>query len=345
MRLKMYKNIDEAIKEFVPVFMNHKGSIPLEWGYSKSVALQLYARDYIDKINLAIDCFDDKKLSELEINSSQFAKTAFRYSVTSKSVNIDREIVANKFLALFNLGVKKQIDLDKEYESKKKTIDLISCMDDVKIKIAYINANIRALCELMYCDEHTIGGQISGPYKIDNLSMLIHDYSRLRPIELHAILDSFKIKKIVSYCTYDDDSIDIDLIGNVSHSGNVLQTICTYCLQVVTIDDKVYYVRPDELNGLIEYLDKWIIIFLENYRKKNEFNRWKLALECEYYAVKPLFEQVHIGWSPLDTDTAYDLFPRAKEGYYSSVRKKTHDLKESEDLYNFAYNLIDPRII
>lgn len=341
MRTTEFHDIDEAVNELAVVLANHMGGASLLWGYSKNEALGQVATHYVKTVDYILDNIIE--ISKVNISPIQFLKIAYRYSLASKKIKCDKEKISNNFLSLFNLAVKKQVQIEDYYNTMIIKHSFKECSSaDCKL-ISYINAEIRALSELLYCDEHTIGGQSSGPYKYGKYSLLIHDFLRLCPFELFPQLGLFRIKRIISLCLYDDDTIVSDLYGNVTFSGNPLDTFKGYLIQITFVNNEIAYIDSDKLPWLLDYLDTLIRTINDEYHKMSDYDIWRWTLSCEYYALKPLLDSIHKKWWEFEDQELLSMYSSKKITEPRDDNKATSIL-EQMDLLEYSKQVIDPRV-
>lgn len=340
MRTREFNDIDDAITELAIVLANHMGGTSLLWGYSKNKVLTQFAEHYVSTVDYIIHNLSS--VFPVNISPIQFLKIAYRYSLASKRIICNKELVSKNFLKLFNCATKKQRQIEDYYSSLIEQKGFICCNTSDKKILSYINADIRALSELLYCDEHTVGGQTSGPYNNKDGSLIIHDYLRLCPEELFPQI-SFSVQRIISACVYSDSTIEADLYGNITSSKSPVETITKYLVQVTLVNGEILYLDSSSLPQLLKYLDELIEQINMEYHKLRDYDLWKLTLSCEYYALKPLLDCLEKKWWPFTENVLLAAYS-SKDMLHSEITGKDNSDECEEDLVEISKRIIDPRI-
>ena len=349
MRLKPYENLDEILSELIEVLANHYGSIPLYWGFSKNEALKSVAVSFVNDVISIAKAFDKGDISIINVNPCQIAKTAVRFSITSKLIlDMDRSIVSSAFMDLFNLSVEKRIYAVEAYRSKIENISFITAeMSKSAKSVLYLNALVRAYCELIYCDEHTISGEISGPYNYDDGQVIIRDFRFLNPIEIHDMLSDFKYKRICTYCSYNTDKLTVDLFGNIpSNDVDFISTLKCYFIEVEDRNGDIQIINNyNDLLYLINYFEKWISMVAKNYELNGRFYLWKSTIACEYFAIKPFLDEINIPWNMVLENLSHNMYEKAKFALEKKrqIKVLNNSDKMDELYYKRLLDSFDPR--
>lgn len=347
MRLIPYKTVDDVLDDLTEVLAHHYGAMPLYWGYSKNEALKCVASDFVDSVNLIAHAVEPNAIISYPITPSQIAKTAFRASVTSKMLDdVDRDLFAESFLSFFNMSVAMRNHYVSNYHSSIPNIDFEEAdSKDKQRLVSLLNATIRAYCELIYCDEHTISGEISGPYKMNAGNMIIRDFHLLCPNEIHPVLCEFNIEKIRTFCVYDSTDLFVDLFGNIpSKSINMTNDLLLYSIEVTYTNGLIKTHNDiDSLQGLINYLHLWISNISQEYSKQGDFYLWVSTVLCEFYAMKPLLVTLGKEWDFIRARLDRPLFESVKE----SLERKSLEVNKGgldEAYYMRLRKRLDPRV-
>ena len=342
MRLTKYKTIDEILEDLVPVFLHHNGLVPMDWTPARKAVMFSLSEDFAERLILLVTNLSQKVIESVYVSPSHFIKAAHNFPNACKSLHYDKQLVLSTYIDLCNAAVIRwNVEANKIAEDVCNFI-FSNCTPKVREEIAYLNSLTRAFSEAIYCDDHTIGGDICGPIKYANKTLLVREYKRLRPVELFDLLAEFEIKSIIIYCLYDDNNIAVDLIGNLTQCQNMVNTLQKYYIEVIDEKDQKHIVTEEwQLQRLILYLETWLKRVIVYYKKLSEQKKYELLFQCEFYAFKPLFDYYNMGWVP----QSYDIKTSSSEQPKGiKLREKLATLTNKEDIVQCTKAILDPRL-
>lgn len=341
MRLTEYTTIDEILDDLVPVFLNHNGLIPMDWTPARKNVLFSLTDDFTNRLMQLAANLSEKDIEEIYVSPSHYVKAAHKFQNACKNNICDKKVVLSTYMTLCNAAVAGWRMQVKAIQGKLPSMRFLKCTPDVQEQIAYFNSLARAFSEAIYCDDHTIGGDICGPINTDEGILIAREYVRIRPTELFGILDSFRIKSIITYCIYDDISIKVDLIGNLTQCNNMVTSLRKYYIEVIDDNNETHIVNENELQPLIQYLETWLKKVVVHYKNLSEQKKYELLFDCEFYAFKPLMEHYNMAWQPQSYELR-DISHSAPRGM--ELRKKLSMLTEQEEIIQCTKQILDPRL-
>ena len=345
MRKIEYVSIDDVLDEFVPMYLGHFGSMPMSWTSIDKLLEFSLSDEYVDACVKLSKYINDADNSILSINPSQYLKIAYRFQMATKSQKSIYKRSDEIYLLLCNSSVRSRALFDTEIMNKLSLLKFHDEFEDSeKRKIAYLNSLVRGYCELLYCDEHTIGGDIFGEYAYDKNAILVRRFNELRPIEIHKEIKDFPYSEIHTYCSYENKfRFSSDIFGNLTNGESYVLKLNAWAIQTIDIDEKSSFLSPNEVDALIETLELWITKLTDLYKRKDRNQIAKIKLLCEYYSLKPLFDKVDGSWIPI-----YNDISTQEEGNEQNIlvaaNRKLMSINGLEQRASFVRELLDPRI-
>lgn len=345
MQLTLFNTLDELLDSMVEVFLSHNGELPMDWTPKRQTALFNLSVEYPEAIFELCNRLEYEDVKKIELNATQYMKSAYKLQIMTKALSYDINRVADAFLFLCNCSVvarKKFVERTKSELAFLK-LETISC-DNERKQIGYLNAALRAYSEALYCDDHTIGGEIVGPIETKEGYLMVRDYWRLDPQEVYEEFKDFPYKSIKTYCIYENSDIFVDMNGNLKGNSNISQGLKKYCVVITNKEGAYYTLERGEIDHVTENLEQWLIKMMKAYKIKSYEDKCKMLIFNEYYALKPIFEYVGIEWKSYSRKNC-DI--SASEEYVEinkRNRKKLFELNDEQAIKKYARTMLDPRV-
>lgn len=340
MRLTEYTTVDEIIDDLIPVFLNHNGTIPMDWTPARKEVMFSLSKDFTNRLMRLNELLTKDSIEHIYVSPSHFIKAAHKFQNACKNLEYDKQVVLSTYLGLCNAAVLGWNVEVKEAKEKLDSTKFMTCSSPIREKVAYLNSLVRAFSESIYCDDHTIGGDICGPIVTSDGYLLVREYKRLRPTELFGFLEDFRITSIVTYCVYTNNEIEVDLIGNLTKCENMVDTLQKYYIKVVDEEGKTHICEESQLQKLIEYMEEWLKRVIKYYKELSEPEKNRLLFQCEFYAFKPLLDNYGIPWPPQSYDISDN---KTKTSKGKELREKLKRLTAQEDRVQCVREILDPR--
>lgn len=349
MRLDIYGSLDEMLDDLAQVVIGRSYGMSMDWTpkrreglYALSGHFPKIIIDACNKLGYSYDLVD-----KVSLNPSLYLKTAYRFQMITKSLAFDTDEISKCFFYLMNCSVlarKKSVDIYSAFWKNNRS--LFSTVNDQSEKrlISFINADLRAYSELIYCDDHSVGGEIVGPIKIDNLNMVVRDYHSFNPGTMEFMPNKIPFKRIRTYCVYDCTDIDVDVNGNLQSCQNMVSGLRRYCIEVEKTNDAIFYVSSIvELAELLKNLDDTIVAFKRYYQSLSKEYQTQLLIDTQYYALRDLFDTAGENWK--DSCIANRTFVADSDYLETNKvhRKPFFEIKDEDELWQFTKDMIDPR--
>lgn len=345
MRKIEYASVDDVLDEFVPMYLGHFGSMPMSWTTIDKLLEFSISDEYVDASVKLSKYINDAENSLLSINPSQYLKIAYRFQMATKSQKSIYKHSDEIYLLLCNSSVRSRALFDTDIMNKLSSLKFHAELEDSeKRKIAYLNSLIRSYCELLYCDEHTIGGDVFGEYTYDKNAILMRKFNKLRPMEIHKITKDFPYSEIHTYCSYENNiKFSSDIFGNFTNEESYVLKLNAWAIQTIDIDGKSSFLSPNEVDTVIGTLEVWITQLTDLYKRKDRNQIAKIKLLCEYYSFKPLFDKVGGSWRPVYNDISTQEEGNEQNILVAANRKLTI-INGLEQRASYVRELLDPRI-
>lgn len=347
MRITLYNDIDEILDENISVLLSHNGDAPMDWTPTRQSALFALSGNYPTTIFKLCNIIDYDVVHKVRLNPSQYMKSAYKFQIISKSMPYSVEDVSKCYFFLCNCAVlarKIVIEDGIAFYSANSANFLKSDIYTNKL-VSYINAGLRAYCEAIFCDDHTIGGEIVGPVLVDGKSMIIRDYHRLISPDMPSGIAVLPIKRVRTFCIYDCTDIFIDLNGNLQSAQNMVDGLLSYCIEVTDCNDKVQFISsPDELSRLLNQLDDALLAYMAYYKSLDNVKKTELLIDNEYFALQPLFDYAQIDWQAASSSNREYVVDNEYIKINKEKRKRLFEITDVTEREQYARDMLDPRI-
>lgn len=301
---KYYMDVIEPATELATLVFNHFGKTPMGWTGIDKLTEYAHNEQFANRV-FELKDFLEKHNGIFEgINPSQYYKIIYKFQLATKSLNITVNdicscylFLANYAIELYNYNVQKMAEFVKKYKFT---------LTDSKTSstFAYLSALVRGFSEAVYCDEHTVAGEIYS-FSQGDYTVIGRKYINLNAIELYSELNGLPISKMEIYGKYKgvENPPKTDIVGNLLTSENIMSKL----KEVVVIvcdnnDNRKQLSTEQELASLCDAFENHVQKVLTYYKKLPMQERLWKKIECEYYAMKCFCDQVGLNWQPISYD-------------------------------------------
>lgn len=346
MQKEQYEDVSQPVNEIVDLVYNHFGKIPMGWTEVDKLVEYAHNEQFVNRVLKFYYYLLSSENLITTINPSQYYKIIYKFQLASKSLHYDVNLLVNCYLYLANYAVKIYNFNIRQIECFLSLHSLIPIKDDeIKHNILFLSALLRSFSETVYCDEHTIAGEIYCPIESEKGFVIVRKYHMLNAQELYPELNSCKFQGINIYIEYGKISkeVNTDIVGNLLINENISSFIKSYYVEKVDLGGKVSFVGDTEIKELIDFL-KFIIPMLVTKLKSMSISErlWK-KIECEYYAFKPLLDTIGEDWVPQKYDISIEKISDSRRPivYLNNMIKVSDDEREIKEI---LFDLNNPRL-
>ena len=347
MRKTLYSSVDKPVEELATLVYHHFGKAPMGWTGIDKLTEYAHNDQFVERV-LALYRYVSTHDELLQgINPSQFYKIFYKYQLASKSLPISVEKLTDCYHYLANYAVRTY---NRNLNEIEKTIAEKEFLPVASFEIAQcvslLSALLRSFSETLYCDEHTIAGEIYSPIEVGDSTYIARKYTLLNAKELRTELEDCPVSGINIYCEYRGLSQKpvTDIVGNLLITENILPRMKSYRIEAVDLKGVRHFVSG--LNGseeLIKYFQAVIPRLIGSYKDMPLEDRLWKKIECEYYALKPYCDVVGVDWRPkkykLDIEKISNpLRPIVKANDEIAL------LTDDEEIKHKLFILNDPRV-
>lgn len=302
MRKTLYGSVDKPVAELATLVYHHFGKAPMGWTGIDKLTEYAHNEQFVERV-LALYLHASTHDELLRgINPSQFYKIFYKYQLASKSLPISVEKLTNCYLYLANYAVQTYNRNLFEIEEAIKERDF-SPINSVEMaqRVSLLSALLRSFSETLYCDEHTIAGEIYSPIENGDSTYIVRKYIMLNAKELRFELADCPVSGINIYCEYQGLSQKpvTDIVGNLLITENILPKMKAFRIETIDLNGVQHLLTELHcLEELIQYFQKIIPKLVSSYKDMSMEDRLRKKIECEYYALKPFCEAVGVNWQP-----------------------------------------------
>lgn len=344
---QLYSDISEPVKELSTLVFNHFGKNPMGWtGIDK---LTEYAHDgqFIRRVFDLYNYLTSTKELLVGINPSQYYKIIYKFQLASKSSDYNRDAIIECYFYLANYAIQVYNHYYWQIERFVKTNTFIDVSSEWQVKkITFLCAALRSYSEVLYCDEHTIAGEIYSPIMVKDGIVIVRKYRWLKAYELRMELIDCPYHAINIYIKYKkmNNSLSTDIVGNLLTDVNISENICGFYIELLGSDEKVIAVESWEaIDEIILYFQNIIPLLSNNYKKMSLQSRLWMKILCEYYAMKPYTDVCGREWRPMPyLLDIKEIENRARP--IVNVNKEIEDMCDKNDIMKKLFELNDPRV-
>ncbi len=347
MRKTLYSSVDKPVEELATLVYHHFGKAPMGWTGIDKLTEYAHNEQFVDRVLDLYHYVSTHNELLRGINPSQYYKIFYKYQLASKSLPISTEELTNCYHYLANYAIQtynrniaaiEDVIKDREFSP----ITSAECAQ----RVSMLSALLRSFSETLYCDEHTIAGEIYSPIEIGDSTYIVRKYIMLNAKDLRCELEDCPVSGIDIYCEYQGLSQKpvTDIVGNLLITENILPKMKSYRIEAVDLRGVRHHISDiNRLEDLIRYFQMIIPKLVNSYKDMSVKNRLWKKIECEYYALKPYCDIVGVDWRPkkyaLDIEKMSDpLRPIVK------ANAELRLLTNGEDVIKKLIILNDPRV-
>lgn len=344
---QLYRDISEPVNELSTLVFNHFGKKPMGWTGIDKLTEYAHNEQFIKRVFELYNYLISTKELLLGINPSQYYKIIYKFQLASKSADYDMDEIVECYFYLANYAVQVYNYYYEQIERFVNSNMFIDISNDWQVKkITLLSAALRSYSEVLYCDEHTIAGEIYSPIVVKGGIVIARKYRWLNAIELRKELGDCPYQAINIYIKYKniDDSLCTDIVGNLLTDVNISKHMCGFNIELLDINDKVIAVETCEaIDEVLNYFQHIIPLLSNNYKKMSLKDRLWMKILCEYYAMKPYTDVCGREWKPrpylLNISSIED---RARP--IVNANKEIESMCDEKDIKKNIFELNDPRI-
>ena len=346
MHKSMYTSISTPVEELSTLVFNHFGKAPMGWTGIDKLTEYAHNEQFVDRI-LRMYKYLKKANGLFEgINPSQFYKIIYKFQLASKSLSLSPTIIQDCYFFLANYAIRLynyNVDCIQHKLSRAKFVRI----EDKAMgqKIAMFSALLRSYSETVYCDEHTIAGEIYSPIYLDESVCIARHYSMLDASLFRSELKGCPVKAVRIYTRYNSltNVPTTDIVGNLLITDNILPYMDAYNIEIDDRTGETHIISVTEAERIIDYFFKVIPELANNYKKKNISEKLWIKILCEYFALKPFCDAAGIDWSPTPyaieiAEIANPMRPIVR------VNEEIASLEDEATVLKKLIELNDPRI-
>ena len=298
-----YHNIMTPVEELATLVYHHFGKLPMGWTGIDKLTEYAHNEQFVLKVFDLYTNLKNRNDLFLGINPSQYYKIIYKFQLASKELDIDIKKISDCYFFLANYAVKSY---NAKYDNIKDSISKIEFnqISDTRLtkKISYLSGLLRSFSETVYCDEHTISGEIFAPIYVDEKLFIAKQYMLINANEIQPLLQDCPYKNINVITGHKDYKLEVktDIVGNLITKGTPNKYIDSFYIEYLDKDDNLVIVNDEKIiDEIINYFEKIIPSLVSDYKNKSlEERLWK-KIECEYYAMSNLFKSINEKWNPI----------------------------------------------
>lgn len=347
MRKNLYNSVDMPVKELATLVYHHFGKAPMGWTGIDKLTEYAHNEQFVQRVLALYEYVSSHDHLLRGINPSQYYKIFYKFQLASKSLPLDVQQITECYHYLANYAIKTYNRNIAEIEQdikQKQFLPIVST--ETSQQVALLSALLRGFSEALYCDEHTVAGEIYSPIETGNSTYIVRKYAMINAKELRVELENCPISAIDIFVEYQGltQRPVTDIVGNLLITQNILPLMKSYRVEIVDtngarscVDDQ------NKLEELIEYFRDIIPKIVNGYKKMSlEERLWK-KIECEYFALKPFCDIVGIDWRP----QRYELDVQSISNPQRPIVKANIELStltNQEEILHKLIELNDPRV-
>lgn len=344
---QLYVDVSEPIGELSELVFNHFGKIPMGWTGIDKLTEYAHNEQFVERVFELYNYLSNTKDFLEGINPSQYYKIIYKFQLASKSLEYSVDKLTECYFYLSNYAVRVYNYYFEQVEQFVREHVFADIVDNKQAKkIALLSAALRSYSETLYCDEHTIAGEIYSPIIVQDGIVIARKYRWLNAKELRDELVGCPYKAINIYIKYKniDKPPCTDIVGNLLTEINISKYMYGFYIEIVNIDDKVTTVDSCvAIDEVIQYFEYIIPLLSNNYKKMSLLDRLWIKILCEYYAMKPYTDVCGKDWRPI----LYPLDIKAFENINRPIvnaNLKIENTYDEQEIKKMLFELNDPRV-
>jgi len=347
MRKLLYNSVDKPVEELATLVYHHFGKAPMGWTGIDKLTEYAHNEQFVERVLELYHYVSTHDEILRGINPSQYYKIFYKYQLASKSLPISAEILTKCYYYLANYAIQtynRNIAEIEESIKRQEFYPIISV--ETAHKVSLLSALLRSFSETLYCDEHTIAGEIYSPIEIGNSTYIARKYIMLNAKELRSDLADCPVSGINIYCEYQGLSQNpvTDIVGNLLITENILPKMKSFRLEAVDLNGVRHHISDlNRLDELIRYFQIIIPKLVSSYKDMSMEDRLWKKIECEYYATKPYCDIIGADWR----QKKYELDIKKISNPMRPIVKANEELihlTNGEDVIKKLIILNDPRV-
>lgn len=343
-----YEDVSEPVEELVTLVYNHFGTNPMGWTGIDKLAEYAHNSQFVSRVFELHEYLLNSEELLLGINPSQYYKIIYKFQLASKSLDYDIKKIEECYLYLANYSIKVYNYFGEHLIEKSAAYKFIEVTSELQVRqLSLLCAALRSYSEILFCDEHTIAGEIYAPMKIEDDIMIVRKYRHLNALELRDELKDFPYKEITIYIRYKNigKPIYTDIVGNLLIDIDITKFMSSFYLEVVDNKGNIMDLDSHEkiMEEIIEYLKYISPLLSKQYKKMEMEDRLWLKIVSEYYAMKPYADILLKEWEPVPYILDINAFSNANREIVKA-NLELEDMQHQEDTKKKLFILNDPRI-
>ncbi|MGN0812231.1 MAG: hypothetical protein ACI4MQ_01820 [Candidatus Coproplasma sp.] len=299
---KLYTDVSQPVGELASLVYHHFGKAPMGWTGIDKLTEYAHNEQFVEKVLFLYDNLSNRRDLFYGINPSQYYKIIYKFQLASKSLPYATEKLTDCYLFLANYAIRVYNCNLEQIENFVKTDPFTKAVDKRAVTdVVYLSALLRSFSETLYCDEHTIAGEIYSPIECGDDVVIARKYSLLNAVELRGELSNCKYAKINIYTKYKGlrQRAVTDIVGNLLINENIAPYMCGYYAETTLTDGSTCRIdEPENLREACEYFEKKIPCLVNAYKNMTEEDRLWKKIVCEFYALKPFCDEIGQDWQP-----------------------------------------------
>lgn len=342
---QLYKSVSEPVWELTRLVYNHFGKTPMGWTGIDKLTEYAHNEQFVDRVFELHNYLSKKSSLMLGINPSQYYKIIYKFQIASKSLDYDCSQISNCYLFLANYAIRCY---NYNYENESRYINKVNFSTNRSMfeRVTYLSALLRSFSETLFCDEHTISGEIYSPLKKEDGIVIARKYRWLNSFELREELKGFLYSAIDVYIEYSHIPEDphTDIVGNLQSNIRLNNYMQGYHIIVHKSDgEQESIVSYDKIDWLIQYFEKYICVLSNNYKAMSIEKRLWEKIRCEYYAMKPFSDECGVEWEPHYYKMNIDEI-NSESRPIVAANNRISQLHSEEDIINQLYCINNPEV-
>ncbi len=344
---QLYVDVSEPIGELSELVFNHFGRTPMGWTGIDKLTEYAHNEQFVERVFGLYNYLSSTTDFLVGINPSQYYKIIYKFQLASKSLEYDVDKLTECYFYLSNYAVRVYNHYFEKIEQFVGEHAFVNIVNNKQAKkIALLSAALRSYSETLYCDEHTIAGEIYSPIIVQDGIVIARKYRWLNAKELREELIDCPYKAINIYIKYKniDKPPCTDIVGNLLTEVNISKYMCGFYIEIGNIDDEVITITScDAIDEVMQYFQYIIPLLSNNYKKMSLQDRLWIKILCEYYAMKPYTDVYRKDWKP----TLYPLDIKAFENRNRPIvnaNLKIENTCDEQKIKKMLFELNDPRV-
>lgn len=344
---QLYSDISEPVKDLASLVFNHFGKSPMSWTGIDKLTEYAHNEQFVDRVLDLYAYLSNSSTILLGINPSQYYKIIYKFQLAAKSLDVDRKLIVDCYLYLANYAIKVYnynyadiLDFIESHSFSDISTDLLAK------KISLLSAALRSYSETLFCDEHTISGEIYSPIYIDDGFVIARRYRWLNASELRKELKEFPYQSVNMYIKYKgiDNPPHTDIVGNLLTSINISQYMYEFYIEVINLNNDIIVLDSiEKIDIVLNHFLRVVPILSRELKKMDIRHRLWSKILCEYFSLKPYTDVIGENWRP----RSYPLEIKIIEDDRKPVVRVNNQINQSNDekfIINKLFELNDPRV-